>query len=70
MDYTDHLWWEKEIKSVANITRRDVEEFLPLAARIPIIPETVEFKLEEANQALLKLKQGKYHGAGVLRVSD
>ncbi len=70
LDYTDHLWWEKEIKSVANITRRDVEEFLPLAAKIPIIPETVEFKLEEANKALLMLKQGKYHGAGVLRISD
>jgi len=70
LDYTEHLWWEKEIKSVANITRRDVEEFLPLAARIPIIPETVEFKLEEANQALLMLKQGKYRGAGVIRLPD
>jgi propanol-preferring alcohol dehydrogenase len=69
LDYTEHLWYEKEIKSVANITRRDVQEFLPLAAEIPIISEVNEFKLEEANQALLLLKQGKYRGAGVLRIS-
>lgn len=70
LDYTEHLWWEKEIKSVANITRRDVEEFLPLAARIPIIPETIEFRLEEANEALLMLKRGEYRGAGVIRLPD
>jgi propanol-preferring alcohol dehydrogenase len=69
LDYTEHLWQEKEIKSVANITRRDVEEFLPLAAKISMRPEINEFRLEEANQALLSLKQGKYRGAGVLRVS-
>jgi propanol-preferring alcohol dehydrogenase len=69
LDYTEHLWQEKEIKSVANITRRDVEEFLPLAAEISMRPEINEFRLEEANQALLSLKQGKYRGAGVLRVS-
>ena len=65
-----HLWLEKEIKSVANITRRDAEEFLPLAAEIPIIPEVQEFELEEANEALILLKQGKIQGAGVLRISD
>jgi propanol-preferring alcohol dehydrogenase len=69
LDYTEHLWYEKEIKSVANITRKDVQEFLPLAAEIPIISEVNEFKLEEANQALLMLKQGKYRGAGILRIS-
>jgi propanol-preferring alcohol dehydrogenase len=70
LDYTEHLWQEKELKSVANITRRDVEEFLPLAAEIPIRSEINVFRLEEANQALLMLKQGKYRGAGVLGISD
>ena len=69
LDYTEHLWQEKEIKSVANITRKDVQEFLPLAAEIPIRSEVNEFRLEEANQALLSLKQGKYRGAGVLKIS-
>lgn len=68
LDYTQHFWWEKEVKSVANITRRDVAEFLGIAARIPIKPEVVEFKLEEANKALSMLKYGKYCGSGVLRV--
>jgi len=68
LDYTHNLWLEKEIKSVANITRRDVAEFLPLAAEIPITPEITEFKLEEANEALIALKHGKYRGAGVLRI--
>ena len=68
LDYGQLLWDEKEIKSVANITRKDLQEFLPLAAKIPIIPEVQEFKLEEANQALLSLKQGKIQGAGVLRM--
>jgi alcohol dehydrogenase, propanol-preferring len=66
LDYTEHLWHEKEIKSVANVTRKDAEEFLPLAAQIPIIPEIKEFEMEEINEALLLLKQGKMHGAGVL----
>ena len=70
LDYTDHLWQEKEIKSVANITRQDIQEFLPLAAEIPIKSDINEFRLEEANQALLSLKQGKYRGAGVLKIAD
>lgn len=70
LDYARHLWEEKEIKSVANITRKDVEEFLLLAAKIPIIPEVQEFKLEEANKVLGLLKEGKVQGAGVLRVND
>ncbi|MEM2394687.1 MAG: zinc-dependent alcohol dehydrogenase family protein [Candidatus Bathyarchaeia archaeon] len=70
LGYAECLWHEKEIKSVANITRRDVQEFLPLAAEIPIIPEITEFKFEEANQALISLKQGKYRGAGVLRIQE
>lgn len=68
MDYARLLWDEKEIKSVANITRKDAEEFLPLAAKIPIIPEVQEFKLEQANEALQMLKQVKINGAAVLRI--
>jgi propanol-preferring alcohol dehydrogenase len=69
LDYPQHLWLEKEIKSVANITRKDAQEFLPLAAEIPIIPEVQEFALEEANEALILLKQGKIQGAAVLKIS-
>ena len=68
LDYAQHLWHEKEIKSVANVTRKDAQEFLPLAAKIPIVPEIQEFKLEEANEALILLKEGKMRGAGVLRM--
>ena len=68
LDYPTHLWLEKEIKTVANITRSDAEDFLPLAAEIPIVPEVQEFKLEEANKALILLKQGKIQGASVLKV--
>jgi len=70
LDYAEHLWDEKEIKSVANITRKDVQDFLHLAAEIPIIPEVQEFKLEEANKVLNLLKQGKIRGASVLRMRD
>jgi propanol-preferring alcohol dehydrogenase len=68
LDYAQHLWHEKEIKSVANVTRYDAQEFLPLAAKIPIVPELQEFKLEEANEALILLKEGKMRGAGILRI--
>jgi alcohol dehydrogenase, propanol-preferring len=70
LDYAQHLWDEKEIKSVANITRKDAREFLHLAAEIPMIPEVQEFKLEEANRVLLLLKQGGIQGAAVLRMND
>jgi propanol-preferring alcohol dehydrogenase len=66
LDYAKHLWMEKEIKSVANVTRRDVAEFLELAARIPIKPEIQEYALEDANRALLELKERRIRGAKVL----
>jgi propanol-preferring alcohol dehydrogenase len=66
LDYAQDLWMEKEIKSVANITRKDIYEFLQLAADIPIKPEIQEFKLEDANTALLELKERKIRGAKVL----
>lgn len=68
LDYARELWLEREIKSVANITRRDIAEFLPLAAQIPIVPEVKVFSLEEANEALRLLKGGGYHGAGVIKM--
>lgn len=68
LDYPTHLWLEKEIKSVANVARRDVSEFLELAAAIPIKPEVEEFRLEEANKALIELKERKIRGAKVLRI--
>ncbi|GAI38694.1 unnamed protein product, partial [marine sediment metagenome] len=58
LDYAKYMWYEKEIKSVANVARRDAEEFLPLAAQIEIIPTVTEFELDQANQALVLLKQG------------
>jgi len=67
-DYARDIWWEKELKSVANVTRRDALEFLPLAAEIPIQPKVQEFALIEANRALNILKQGKMEGAGVLKI--
>ncbi len=66
LDYARHLWLEKEIKSVANVTRADVEGFLRLAAEIPIRPEVQEYPLEEANSALRELRESKIRGAKVL----
>jgi alcohol dehydrogenase, propanol-preferring len=68
LDYPKHLWLGKEIKSVANVARQDVRELLDLAAEIPIIPEFQEFALEDANQALMELKNRKIRGAKVLLV--
>ena len=69
IDYPRHLWLEKEIKSVANVTRFDVREFLRLAAEIPLRPEVQEYALEDANRALVELKAKKIRGAKVLRVA-
>src|SRR5262249_35741309 len=56
LDYPAHLWYEKEIKSVANVTRADVVEFLELAAEMHLKPEVQEYDLEDANRALIDLK--------------
>jgi propanol-preferring alcohol dehydrogenase len=69
LDYAKYVWHEKEIKSVANVTRQDAVEFLPLAAEIGIRPKVQAFELESANHALLLLKQGRIRGAGVLKIS-
>lgn len=66
LTYHQHLWMEREIKTVANITRADIAEFLPLAAEIPIVSEVATYRLEEANRALIELKRGPVKGAKVL----
>jgi len=68
LDYPSQLWMEKEIKSVANVARQDVREFLALAADANIKPEFQEYELKDANQALLEMTQGKIRGAKVLRI--
>lgn len=67
--YENHLWEEKEIKSVANVTRRDVEELLKLVAEVPIDVRVEEYKLDEVNTALRNLKSAKISGSAVLRIS-
>jgi propanol-preferring alcohol dehydrogenase len=69
IDYPTHLWMEKEVKSVANVARTDIREFLKLAAEIPIKPEVQVYPLEDANRALVEIKEGKIRGGKVLRVS-
>jgi propanol-preferring alcohol dehydrogenase len=68
LDYPAHLWLEKEIKSVANVTRADVRDFLELAAGIPLLAEVQEFPLADANRALIELRGRKIRGAKVLRI--
>jgi propanol-preferring alcohol dehydrogenase len=70
LDYARYLWLEREIKSVANVTRADAEEFLPLAAQIPIVPTIEEFPLAQANEVLIKLKHSKLRAAAVLKVCE
>jgi len=60
------LWGERVLRSVANLTRRDGDEFLALAPRVPIRTEVEEFPLEQANEALAKLRAGDVRGAAVL----
>ena len=64
--YEDHLWQEKEIKSVANVTARDIAEFLPIAAAVPLRVDVQTYALEEANRALGDLRAGHVRGVKVL----
>ena len=68
LDYAAHLWLEKEIKSVANVTRADISGFLAAAAKAGIKPEVQLYPLEEANTALRELKERKIRGAKVLKI--
>jgi len=60
------LWGERVLRSVANLTRRDGEEFLELAPRVPVRTEVEVFPLEQANEALDRLRRGEVRGAAVL----
>lgn len=68
MEYDKYLWDEREVKSTANVTRRDAEEFLPLASEIPIRPEVAEYELAQANEVVGLVKAGKIRAAAVLRM--
>jgi alcohol dehydrogenase, propanol-preferring len=63
------LWGERSVRSVANLTRRDGEEFLALAPRVPVRTTVEEFPLAEANEALARLRSGRIRGAAVLAVA-
>ena len=69
LDYTRHIWQEKEVKSVANVTRRDVTEFLDLAARADIRPKVVLYPFADANGAIYDLKTKKVRGSKVLKIT-
>jgi len=66
LSYHEHLWLERELKTVANVTARDIRDFLDLAAEIPLRPEVTTVPLEEANRALAALRRGGVRGALVL----
>jgi propanol-preferring alcohol dehydrogenase len=69
LSYENHLWHEKEIKSVANITALDVREFLAKAGEADIRPDVKEYPLEDANQALSDIRNKEIRGAKVLLIS-
>jgi alcohol dehydrogenase, propanol-preferring len=63
------LWGERVVRSVANLSRRDGEEFLALAPRVPVRTQVRSFALEEANEAIEHLRRGEVHGSAVLHLS-
>jgi propanol-preferring alcohol dehydrogenase len=68
--YEDHLWLEKEIKTVANVTHWDLAEFLPVAAQAALRVETQTYPLAAANEALNDLRRGNIRGAKVLKINN
>ena len=70
IDYSTHLWQEKELKTVANVTASDISEFLEIAGRMKLRPEVELYPLEKANVALQELKRGHLRGAKVLNISS
>ncbi len=68
LDYVKHLWMEKEVKTVANVSRRDVEEFLGIAANYSVKPEVTLYKLEQVNEAIRDLKRAVLRGSAVLKM--
>jgi len=69
LDYPKHLWLEKEIKSVANVTSHDVREFIRIAAEMPFKPEVETYDFDRANEAIMEIKQRKIRGAKVLLIN-
>jgi alcohol dehydrogenase, propanol-preferring len=65
-DYDSLLWGERQIRSVANMTRADARDFLEIAAKIRLKPKVTVFPLEQANQALLAVKKDQINGAAVI----
>jgi propanol-preferring alcohol dehydrogenase len=65
----DLLWGERVVRSVANLSRQDGEEFLALAPRVPVRTQVRSFALEEANEAIDHLRRGEIHGSAVLHLS-
>jgi propanol-preferring alcohol dehydrogenase len=70
IDYAEHLWQEKELKTVANVTSHDIKAFLEIAAAAGIRPEVQVYRLGEANKALYELRSGHVRGAKVLAIGD
>ncbi len=70
IDYPTHLWQEKELKTVANVTATDISEFLEIAGQMELRPEVELYPLERANDALRELRSGHLRGAKVLRVAS
>jgi len=68
LDYPTHLWMEKEMKSVANVTRHDVSEFIRIAAEMQFKPDTQIYAFEDANRALADIKNRNIKGAKVLQI--
>jgi propanol-preferring alcohol dehydrogenase len=66
-DY-DLLWWERSLRSVANVTRDDVRSLLQLAPIVPVVTEVDRYPLVDANRALLDVREGQVRGAAVLTV--
>jgi propanol-preferring alcohol dehydrogenase len=64
------LWGERSIRSVANLTRRDGEDFLAIASKVPVHNEVQRYTLDQANEALADLKEGKVRGAAVLSIRE
>jgi propanol-preferring alcohol dehydrogenase len=64
----DILWGERVLRSVANLTRRDTDEFLALAPKVPVKTRPLPYALEQANEALNDLRAGRLQGAAVLQI--
>jgi propanol-preferring alcohol dehydrogenase len=62
------LWGERIVRSVANLTRKDAEEFFEIAPKVPVRTEVKTYPLEEANEALVALREGRLTGAAVLEI--